>query len=119
MWTGRIKSFASRSLDGYANRKNLKRIKGSLRDNDQIMRMKAIDGLYALALGWKRRDPVSYRHACAAFVLSLKDPNVDVRLRCVERLRSLAADPEFPEPGLLLMALRDPGAPVRELAARA
>ena len=119
MWTGRIKNFASRRLDVYANRKNLKRIKGSLRDNDQIMRMKAIDGLYALAVRWNKEDPVSYRRACAAFVLSLKDPQIDVRLRCVERLRSLAAHPEFSEPGLLLLALRDPSAPVRELAARA
>ena len=119
MWRGKIKDFASRRFDGFAHRKSLNRLKGSLRDADQVMRMKAIDGLYALACAWRKQDAISYRQACAAFILSLRDPDQDVRLRSVERLKSLAADPEFPEPGLLLLALRDPGAPVRELAARA
>jgi hypothetical protein len=119
MWTGKIRKFATRRLSGYAKQKNLKRITGSFRGADQAMRMKAIDGLYEVACAWKKQDLASYRRACSAFVLALKDPDADVRFRCVERLKALASDAEFPEPGLLLLALRDPSAQVRELGARA
>lgn len=119
MWTGKIRSFASRRLGGYTNQKNLKRLTGSLRDRDQVMRLKAIDGLYEVACAWKKQDTSSYRRACAAFVLALKDPDPVIRLRCVERLKSLASDTDFPEPGLLVLALKDPSADVRELSARA
>ena len=119
MLPSKIRNFASRRLDAYANQRSLKRLTGSFRDTDQVMRMKAIDGLYEVACAWKKQDQASYRRACSAFVLALKDPDADVRLRCVERLKALAADPEFPEPGLLLLALRDPSAEVREMSARA
>lgn len=119
MWTNKIKDFANRRRHGYTNHKSLNAIRGSFRDSDQLIRIKAIDGLYEVARTWKKQDPASYKSACGAFVLALKDPSVDVRLRCVERLKALAADPDFPEPGLLMLALRDPCAEVRELSARA